>query len=1245
MSVPSSSGSLTARLLRPFAQVRNQEGATALLMFLYSFLALTSYNIIQPITRSKFISDLGAENIPYIQFVSGLIIGALMQGYVKATALLPRRWVIPVSQAAIVVVLVAFWVLFQTGAEWVSAAFYLLGLIFAILLVSQFWALANAIYDARQAKRLFGFIGGGTALGGMMGAGITTLIAERVGTENLILWSAATLALCIAIVALVLRREAHAVAEPLIGAEAESVRTGEALRLLITSRHVRLIATVITFGALGAAILDQQLNMATQEFMGRGETDAITAFLGAVRFWLSAAAFVIQVFLTSRIHRFLGVGFALMVLPVNLAVMAGVIIAIPALWAPALGSVVDRSFRYTVDKTTREILFLPLPLDIKLVAKPVIDVTVDRMAKGVGALILIVLIKPWGLGLRWDQLSYVTLLLVAAWLVMAVYAKREYVRSFLRSLEQRGVQPAEIRLGTADLNTIETLVAELSHPDPRRVVYAVDLLESLDKRHLVTPLLLYHEAPEVRARALRVAEAAGAAAGDRWVTGIERVMHADADADVRLAAVRALAAVRREAAAAMVRPYLTDSDPRLVVTAAAALGAGEDEDDIEAAADALSRLSADTREQAASARLEVARALGRLPGPRFGGLLISLLFDPNLAVAREALRSAGQRGAGDFLLVPPLVSLLRNRLLKREARQVLVGYGEAVVDALAYFLLDRDEDPWVRRHVPGTLSQIPSARTVAALVEALDDPDGFLRYKALSALDRIRRSHPALSVPPAVVERFVLTETTRAFSALTLHYNLFVSGGLDRGCLLARALEEKHRRALNRTYRLLGLIHPPTDIAAVQATLEQGDVRARSGAAEYLDNLLAGDVRRRVMLLAEDLPLDERIRKGNVLFRTRSRDVEDTLAQLVHDEDQVIASAAIQVVERQGLWSLSGDLEHALAHRDVRDWYVLEASSWALAAARMSQERRRTLWLEPLPAVELADRLRRIRLFDFASVDELFRVAGLGRQVRHESGRLLYERGRAPESLQFLLDGRLEATWEDETRQTIDAPATAAFEEVLEGRAMRSTIRAVDTAITQSLTTEEVLSLLSENVELAQGIFRLLIETGCGPSWRTVVHGHLTEEIKDKVRAGLPPVDRWLLLQSSPLLARATAAELLQLAASAKFVPLKTGTDLFAPGSSPAIFTVLEGTVRVTIEGEEHDTAHSGDVIGMYETLSGQHLPGHAVVTAEGSALRFDRMELFDLLADHVEMLQGLFSGLLNARAKVRNVGPHVDTG
>ena len=62
---------------------------------------------------------------------------------------------------------------------------------------------------------------------------------------------------------------------------------------------------------------------------------------------------------------------------------------------------------------------------------------------------------------------------------------------------------------------------------------------------------------------------------------------------------------------------------------------------------------------------------------------------------------------------------------------MLVSYGEPVVDALAHFMRDPDEDIWVRRHIPATLALIPGAEDGRRADGALDDPDGFLRYKAV----------------------------------------------------------------------------------------------------------------------------------------------------------------------------------------------------------------------------------------------------------------------------------------------------------------------------------------------------------------------------------------------------------------------------------------------------------------------------------------------------------------------------------
>ena len=128
------------------------------------------------------------------------------------------------------------------------------------------------------------------------------------------------------------------------------------------------------------------------------------------------------------------------------------------------------------------------------------------------------------------------------------------------------------------------------------------------------------------------------------------------------------------------------------------------------------------------------------------------------------------------------------------------------------------------------------------------------------------------------------------------------------------------------------------------------------------------------MLVLEDMPFDDEGAQGQRPAQDRQRDVEETLLQLINDDDQVVSAAAIDSCASRSCGSLADDIEHVLAHRDAKDWYVFEAASWTLAARRR-RERRRELWLEPLPAVEIAARLRRLPLFASVWVDELFRIA------------------------------------------------------------------------------------------------------------------------------------------------------------------------------------------------------------------------------------------------------------------------------
>ena len=187
--------SVLQRLLSPVVEVRKAEANALLLMFLYSFLAMTAYNIVKPLTRAQFIQELGADNLPLVLLISGVLVGFVMQGYSRVVSWLPPKSVISVTLAAMAVMLLAFRVMFQGGLAGVSVAFYFVGQILGVLLISQFWTLANDVYDQRQAKRLFEFIGGGASLGGMTGSAILTFTVERVGPNNLLLVSGSLLSL------------------------------------------------------------------------------------------------------------------------------------------------------------------------------------------------------------------------------------------------------------------------------------------------------------------------------------------------------------------------------------------------------------------------------------------------------------------------------------------------------------------------------------------------------------------------------------------------------------------------------------------------------------------------------------------------------------------------------------------------------------------------------------------------------------------------------------------------------------------------------------------------------------------------------------------------------------------------------------------------------------------------------------------------------------------------------------------
>ena len=193
--------------------------------------------------------------------------------------------------------------------------------------------------------------------------------------------------------------------------------------------------------------------------------------------------------------------------------------------------------------------------------------------------------------------------------------------------------------------------------------------------------------------------------------------------------------------------------------------------------------------------------------------------------------------------------------------------------------------------------------------------------------------------------------------------------------------------------------------------MRHGDPRGRASASEYLDNILKGHLRKHIMPVIEDLPLEEKVRRGNVAPQDAPARPRGNAAAADQRRRPGDRRRRDRRRARTGAVGLGDDVEHVLAYRDAQDWYVFEAASWALAERRM-----------PASSGDAScgsSRCRRPRspagfatlpLFASVSVDELFRIAGASRQVRHEPGTVLLQEGTVPDTIHVLLDGRVTAT-------------------------------------------------------------------------------------------------------------------------------------------------------------------------------------------------------------------------------------------
>ena len=308
-------------LSKRFVQVRPGEGRKVLLTFLYFFLIITAYYVIKPVSHSLVLGELGSRMVPYVDLICAILMGPIVTLFARLVDRTPKPQLVSRSFWAVIGVLLVFWKLLAWRTPWIAGAFYVWVAIFSVLIVTLFWLVANDLYHPREAKRLFGFIGSGGILGGIVGSSLAAAGAHLVGTEHLLLLSTVLLVLCWMVVERLWRlapERAAAEGQPSHPARQDTF-LGDIkgfAKLMTQSRYLLLLIALVALNKIIATLIYYQLNPFIEQTFPTD--DARTAFTGMFFGGLNVVAFIVQFFFTSWILRRWGLGVALLALPLGL---------------------------------------------------------------------------------------------------------------------------------------------------------------------------------------------------------------------------------------------------------------------------------------------------------------------------------------------------------------------------------------------------------------------------------------------------------------------------------------------------------------------------------------------------------------------------------------------------------------------------------------------------------------------------------------------------------------------------------------------------------------------------------------------------------------------------------------------------------------------------------------------------------------------------------------------------------------
>jgi ATP:ADP antiporter, AAA family len=882
-----------------FLDLRAGELERGLLLFAYLFLVIASFVVGKSIRDALFIDEFGALLLPYGDIGVAMLVSLWISVYLRLARRLSLRQLLVASLLFFAVNCLIFWVIaLNSRPAWLTPVIYVWVGMFGVVAPAQVWTLATAVLTTREAKRMYGFVGSGATSGWIVGGYLTQVVAARYGAEASLLWMAIALTAAAGVVVRLWSRR------PIVEGESETARGRDELRgglrasvqLIKRSPYLLAIAAVILLSSFTTTMAGWQFKAFTGASI-EGK-DALAAFFGKFNFYAGLMAFALQWLLTGRLLRRLGLGFTLFIVPVALLFGSIGLLVFGSLTAVIVLRGIDQVLRYSIDKPTVELLYLPVPSDRTVAVKSFIDTVVWRLGDGLAGVTILI---AAGFGrMAIVQVTWVSLLLIGGWMVAAYIAQRLYVENLQDSIHHYRLDAERASATGLERKATDLLATKLRGEDPSEVLYALRLL-SAGGHHATHPAvrgLIAHPSAEVRAEAIRLLDESGDTGA---VTPIEKLLH-DPELTVRTQALLYVAHHAQIDPLDRIEKLGEFEDFSIRAAMVTFLAQPGRHENIEAAQVLLDRMLQD---EEPAARLEAARLLEILPD-RFEDQLRAVFTSGEADQVRHAVRAVGRLRKRK--LISRVIERLSEPSIAEEATAALAAFGDRLVGTLSDYLTDLETPVAVRRQIPEVLLRIGTEAAHAVLAESMLDADTQVRYSVIIGLNKLGELHPTWSLDRRLVETVLGAEITGHLRS----YQILGTLGREMSdpTPVTEAIQEAMERELERIFRLMKLLFPHQDLHSAYVGVQSRNPVVHDNALEFLENILGPQLRSLLLpLLDSEVPAIDRTDLANRVLGTRVASGAEAVQSLLSSEDPWLRSCAAYAIGALNLEGFAGQLE------------------------------------------------------------------------------------------------------------------------------------------------------------------------------------------------------------------------------------------------------------------------------------------------------------------------------------------------